>query len=226
MMRSGELPSGISMRAKCTLTPAGTAAGYHSSTTMLTLGTMTPSRTASAIAVPPAFARRRRLPLLRAAAADPFIGGAVAMRVGGGLAAGRRYHVDIRIIADRAHCAGADLQQLRVLVGAVLQAMAVLVVGREAGGVAGAQYLFALVSDEDDLARQHIDEFVFAGVPMPLARPGAGREAQEVDAELGQPGRVAQLCALAGAAGLVEGRRIQRADYRGQRGNIDALRHG
>ena len=47
MIFSGELPSVISMRAKWTLTPSGTTPGYHSSTTMLTLGTMTPSRTAS-----------------------------------------------------------------------------------------------------------------------------------------------------------------------------------
>src|SRR5947208_14767524 len=101
MTRSGELPSGISMRAKCTLTPAGTAVGYHSSTTMLTLGTMTPSRTASAIAAPPGFiADGAGLPPLRAAPADPLRRGAVAMRVGGGLAGGRRHHVEIRIIDD------------------------------------------------------------------------------------------------------------------------------
>jgi hypothetical protein len=44
MMRSGEVPAGISMRAKWTLTPSGTALGYHASTTLLTLGTMIPSR--------------------------------------------------------------------------------------------------------------------------------------------------------------------------------------
>src|SRR2546421_1150630 len=45
MMRSGEVPAGISMRAKWTLTPSGTTRGYQASTTQLTLGTMTPSRT-------------------------------------------------------------------------------------------------------------------------------------------------------------------------------------
>jgi len=49
MIRSGEVPSGISMRAKWTLTPAGTARGYHASTTMLTLGTITPSRISALI---------------------------------------------------------------------------------------------------------------------------------------------------------------------------------
>jgi hypothetical protein len=50
MIRSGEVPAGISMRAKWTLTPSGTAFGYHASTTLLTLGTMTPSRICSDIA--------------------------------------------------------------------------------------------------------------------------------------------------------------------------------
>src|SRR5437764_3909895 len=50
MMRSGEVPAGISMRAKWTLTPSGTAFGYHVSTTLLTLGTMIPSRTSPDIA--------------------------------------------------------------------------------------------------------------------------------------------------------------------------------
>src|SRR6266446_6600694 len=55
MIRSGEVPAGISIRAKCTLTPSGTICGYHASTTMLTLGTITPSRTSPVIAVPPSF---------------------------------------------------------------------------------------------------------------------------------------------------------------------------
>src|ERR1044071_6177324 len=168
----------------------------------------------------------RPLLSLRAAAADVFVGPAVAMRVGGGLAAGRRHHVDIRIITARAEGATADFQHLRVAVRAVLQAVAVAVIGRKAGGVAGPQYLFARVRNEHDLARQHIDELVLPGVPMALARRGAGRQPQEVDAELGQPGGVAELGALAGAAGLVEGRRGQRADNRGQRGDVDALWHG
>src|SRR5580700_4467960 len=59
MMRSGEVPAGISMRAKWTLTPTGTARGYHASTTLLTLGTMTPSRTSAAITRPSALAGTR-----------------------------------------------------------------------------------------------------------------------------------------------------------------------
>jgi hypothetical protein len=49
MIFSGELSSMISMRANCTLTPSGTIFGYQFSTTVLTLGTMTPSRTSSVI---------------------------------------------------------------------------------------------------------------------------------------------------------------------------------
>jgi hypothetical protein len=41
-LSSGELPSAISIRAKCTLTPSGMTFGYQFSTTVLTLGTMTP----------------------------------------------------------------------------------------------------------------------------------------------------------------------------------------
>src|SRR6266404_7917056 len=52
IIRSGEVPAGISMRAKWTLTPSGTTRGYHASTTLLTLGTMTPSRISAAITAP------------------------------------------------------------------------------------------------------------------------------------------------------------------------------
>src|SRR5437868_5608885 len=162
---------------------------------------------------------------LRAAAADVFVGRAVAMRVGGGLAAGRRDHVDAGVIADRALLARADLEQLRVLIGAILQTVAVPFIGRKPGRVAGMQHLFAVIGDEHNLAREHIDELVLAGVPMALARPGAGRQPQEVDTELRQPGRVAEPGALAGTAGLVIGRRVERADGGFQCRGVDAFCH-
>jgi hypothetical protein len=40
----GRGAAGISMRAEWTLTPSGTTRGYHASTTLLALGTITPSR--------------------------------------------------------------------------------------------------------------------------------------------------------------------------------------
>jgi hypothetical protein len=51
MISSGELPSAIRIRAKCALTPSGTTFGYQCSTTVLTLGMMTPSRTSPAMAL-------------------------------------------------------------------------------------------------------------------------------------------------------------------------------
>src|SRR5580765_2737341 len=62
MIRSGEVPSGISMRAKWTLTPSGTTRGYHASTTMLTLGTITPRRISALISVPAFLGKAARLP--------------------------------------------------------------------------------------------------------------------------------------------------------------------
>ena len=94
----------------------------------------------------------------------------------------------------------------------VLQAMAVGVAGLEADRVAGPEDFRPGVGDERDLAGQHIDELVRPGVPVTLARPGAGRQAEEVDAELGEAGGVAELLPLARQAGLVEGRRIHRPD--------------
>ena len=80
--------------------------------------------------------------------------------------------------------------------------------------VAGAQNFVAAVGHQHDLARQHIDEFVLADMPMTLARPRARRQPQQVDPELRQPGRIAKPGALARPAGIVIGRRIERADDR------------
>jgi hypothetical protein len=43
---------------------------------------------------------------------------------------------------------------------------------------------------------------------MALAGPGARRQAQQIDAELRQPGSVAELLALACLAGLIERGRV------------------
>ena len=45
MIFSVEVPSAISIRAKCTLAPSGTTLGYYSSATVVKLGTIIPSRT-------------------------------------------------------------------------------------------------------------------------------------------------------------------------------------
>src|SRR5438046_2308148 len=83
-------------------------------------------------------------------------------------AATRRNHVDIGVIGDRALLARTNLKHRRIGSGTVLQAMPVEIVGRKPGGVAGAQDLLAGIGDEHDLARQHVDEFILAGMPMAL----------------------------------------------------------
>jgi hypothetical protein len=74
-----------------------------------------------------------------------------------------------------------------------LQAVPGRVTGPKTGGVAGAQHFFAAVRDEHDLTGKDVDELVAAGVPMPLARPGARRQLQKIYAKLRQSGRVTQF---------------------------------
>src|SRR5277367_1286053 len=103
------------------------------------------------------------------------------------------------------------------MVRAVLQAVAVGVTGRETGAVAGVEDLVTAVGDQHDLAGEDINELVPGGVPMTLARPGARRQMEQVDAELRQSSRVAEFGALARATGRIERRRVERSDHRCQR---------
>ena len=70
--------------------------------------------------------------------------------------------------------------------------MAVRHAGLEAGGVAGAKDGLALVLDQHELAFEHDDELVLVLVPVPLRGRRAGLQPHEVDAELRQPGRIAE----------------------------------
>src|SRR6218665_128223 len=70
-----------------------------------------------------------------------------------------------------------------------------------------------------------MDELVFPPVPVALAGPDAGLQGQQVDAELGQARGIAQLQAMAVAAGNVEGRGIAGAGTYRRGGEIN-LRHG
>ena len=88
--------------------------------------------------------------------------------------------------------AAADGEEDGVGGAAILEVVAVAAAGGESGAIAGAQRLLAGVGDEDDLAEEHPDELVLFGVPVALARPGAGRQADEVDAELREAGGVAE----------------------------------
>jgi len=143
----------------------------------------------------------------------------------GRLTASRCHHVYVAVVGAIAGNPAADLQHLGVAARSILQAMAVAVTGREAGSVAGPERLFAAVGNEDDLAGEDIHKLILAGVPMPLARPRAGRQAQQVDAELRQSCPVAEPLSLARSAGRIKGRRVERADYGRQRGDVDPLRH-
>ena len=81
--------------------------------------------------------------------------------------------------------------------------------------------LLAIVGDQHHLALHDPDELVLGGVPVALARPLAGRQAQQVDAELGQAGGVAEQQPLAPLAGRVIGRRIAGSGAAGGLGGID-----
>src|SRR5690348_4824409 len=103
--------------------------------------------------------------------------------------------------------------------------MAVADARLEAGAIARPQRLFARVGDEHRLALQHIHELVFARVPMTLTGPLTGRQAQQVDAELGQAGSVTEAPAPTSLALCIEGRRVAAAEAGG--GGFDGdLLHG
>jgi hypothetical protein len=63
----------------------------------------------------------------------------------------------------------------------------------------------AVVLDQHHLALDDPDELVLGRVPVALAGPLAGRQAQQVDPELVEADRVAQLPAAAVLAGRVVG---------------------
>jgi hypothetical protein len=95
----------------------------------------------------------------------------------------------------------------------------------ESRGITGAQHLLAGVAGEDHLARKHINKLVRCRVPMTLAGPRTWWKAQEVDAELRQPGHITELPAFARTARLVEWRWIKCPDDRGHRCDINSLFH-
>src|SRR5206468_5899334 len=79
----------------------------------------------------------------------------------------------------------------------------------------------AAILDHDQLAFEHVDEFVLVRMPVALARPVAGGQAHEIDPEVGEPAGVAQALAHALGTGRVEGRRIARAFAFRHGGDVD-----
>jgi hypothetical protein len=79
---------------------------------------------------------------------------------------------------------------------------------RETCTVTSSEDLFTSVGNQNDLALDDPDELVLVSVPVALARPGVRRKMQQIDAELGQAGRIAESAARAGASRFVVGRRV------------------
>src|SRR5262249_35856409 len=111
-------------------------------------------------------------------------------------------------------CARADLEDPHDGVGAVDQVMAVARCGAKAGDHAGRQNRLALVGHQHGLALQHVDQLFLTLMPMPLRRPGAGRQREQVHAELRQSEGVAQPVAAAFAHWPIVRRRVVRSDAR------------
>src|SRR5690606_1780712 len=88
---------------------------------------------------------------------------------------------------------------------------AVCVAAPETAAVTRAQQRVAMRRDQHYLAPARGHELVLGRMPMAPARPGARRQAQQVDPELGQAGGIAQAHALARGAGRIVGRRIAAA---------------
>lgn len=103
--------------------------------------------------------------------------------------------------------------------------VAVAAVFGEGGAVAGLEQRLAAVLDQRQFALQHIDELVLMAVPVALARPAAGRQRHQVDAEILQPAGIAEAAAGAPGARLVEGGRVTGAFADGDGLHVD-LGHG
>src|SRR5438045_3306279 len=93
--------------------------------------------------------------------------------------------------------------------------------GLEARAVARAHHLFAGVGYEHELAGDDEHEFVLVRVKMPVARPRARFQRQQVHAELREAGGVAEARPCAALAGFVERRRITRPGSPGSSIEID-----
>jgi hypothetical protein len=76
----------------------------------------------------------------------------------------------------------------------------VAVTSYETGGIADAEYFFARISDEYNLAREHKDELIRRCVPVPLTGPAAWRHSEVIDPKLGKTCGVAELSSFAFAA--------------------------
>jgi hypothetical protein len=95
----------------------------------------------------------------------------------------------------------------------------------EARGIAAAEKFFAFIRNENNFARENVDEFIRFDVPVSLAGPTSGRQAQLIDPELRQAGGIAKPLALPRATRLIEWWRIHCADDRSDSFGIDSFGH-
>jgi hypothetical protein len=134
--------------------------------------------------------------------------------------------IDVRVVAlVLRDFARAYLEDDGIPTGSILQMMTIVDGGFESGAIAGAKNLLPRVRDEHELALEHVHELIFRGMPMPLARPGAGLQSQEIDSEIGQSGGITDSLAPATGAWTVEWRGISRAGNRGYFSKIDSFWH-
>ena len=108
----------------------------------------------------------------------------------------------------------------------VLEVVSIGNTGGKADHVPGDQALLAIVRDEHHLALEHHHPLVLVGVPVALARPGAGLEREAVHPELRQTGALPEALATTCTAGLVERGRVTRAETDGDGGEVERSRHG
>src|ERR1700722_6964751 len=99
--------------------------------------------------------------------------------------------------------------------------MAIAGAFRKRRAIARAQHRLAAVFDERQLAFEHVDELVLVAVPMALARPAAGRQGHQIDAEIAKSARHAQAPARTCRARRIERRRGSNTLTRGQGGYVD-----
>src|SRR3954471_24465740 len=135
-----------------------------------------------------------------------------------------RAHVDVGVDRSLMRCACADLDVNGVFLRTVDQAMTDTAVRLPAGGVTRFEHALAVVLDERNLAFEYIDEFILVPMPMPLRRPGARLQRNQVDAELVEAHGVAEALAFAADDRLPERLGIHADGIERDFGDID-LRH-
>jgi hypothetical protein len=102
------------------------------------------------------------------------------------------HHVDFGIGADIVGISRANLEKDSSRRPFVDQVVAVGRVLRKRDAIACGDFLFAGIGDQGDFARNHINKFIVAGMPMTLTRPRTGRQPREIDTVLRQTARIAK----------------------------------